>query len=270
MEAVVRTTRFSGADWATELQPIILVGAGGIGSWTALNLSRIGHELFIIDPDIVDETNVIGGQLYRKSDIGKPKAIAVTELCRELGCISSITPVQDFYTDEVGVTRVMITGLDNMAARKVCYEAWKAQLQQNGPEHCLFIDGRLTLEMYEILTLRGDDLEGQKKYEEEYLFSDEEADELDCTTKQSTFGAMGIACQITATLCNWLTNRKLEMDFREVPFYQRMVLPMMDLRHSNQVVPQVPVQEGRVTVEIPEELQKLQLFKQLFKELLIN
>ena len=32
---------------------VLIVGAGGIGSWTALFLSRVGYKLMVIDFDII-------------------------------------------------------------------------------------------------------------------------------------------------------------------------------------------------------------------------
>src|SRR3954465_14305021 len=105
-----RTTRFSGADWADQLRTIILVGVGGIGSWTAINLARIGHTLHIVDPDIVDETNVNGGQAFRNADIGTRKVLAVSALCRTFGTINPIYTHILEYKRTVGTTNIMITG----------------------------------------------------------------------------------------------------------------------------------------------------------------
>lgn len=233
----MRTTRFSGADWADQLHSILVIGAGGISSWTILNLSRIGHDLIIVDPDMVDETNVTGGQMYRMADIGKSKVSAVYEICRAMGCINEMDLIEDYYEAGMGMENICITGLDNMKARKEAFDAWEAHVDtvddSGNAKDCLFIDGRLTLEMFEVFAIQGSDMEAREKYRQNHLFSDEEAMALDCTTKQSTFGAMGIASFITATLCNFLTNRKLDVDFREVPFYQRIHFPI--LQHKTEV-----------------------------------
>lgn len=237
----IRTTRFSGAEWADQLQPILVIGAGGISSWTILNLARIGHELTIVDPDSVDETNVTGGQMYRQRDVGKPKVQAVEEICREMGCIASIDTIQDYYTEEMGMFDICICGLDSMTARKTAFNEWarhveaRKEVLDESSHNFLFIDGRLTLEMWEVFAIKGNDQEAIDRYKKEHLFSDEEANQVDCTTKQSTFGAMGIASFITGTLCNFLTNLKYGFDLREVPFYHRVHLPMMQQKHSAQV-----------------------------------
>lgn len=236
LKKMKRVTRFSDLDWASEIRNIFIVGAGGIGSYTIFNLSRIGHILYICDFDTVDETNTIGGQLYRTKDINKLKVVAISEICEEFGCINSIDPIQHKYDEELGMTDICITGLDNMKARKEVYYAWKNHLYESvHPEDCLFIDGRLIAELSEVFTIKGDDGEGMKDYEENWLFEDSEVEDLSCTAKQTSFMAMNIASLITATLCNFLTNRKLSVDFREVPFHQRFYSPLLDYKIKEEI-----------------------------------
>lgn len=235
----MKTTRFSGADWADQLEEIMIVGIGGIGSWLTLNLSRIGHNLYIVDPDMVDETNVTGGQMYRDFDIGRHKVHSVVDIARQFGCTGGIISVDDVFTGETGVVPIMMTGLDSMEARKLVFEEWNKDREVSkkgnlldGANNHLLIDGRLTMEMMEIIAVQGSNEEQIERYKREFLFDDEEADVLDCTTKQSTFGAMMIASLMTATLCNFLTNKKLGEEFREVPFYQRFHLPIFNYKKT--------------------------------------
>jgi hypothetical protein len=231
MGTKVKTTRFSGAEWAEEIRDITLIGAGGIGSWVALNLSRIGHNIMIFDGDNVDETNVIGGQLYRRKDIGDPKVTAIFHLCNELGGTSHINAISSMFEEEDGLYPITITGLDNMKARKLVFDEWVSEYGQN-PD-ALLIDGRLLMENMEVLTIQGGNKRQIDVYKQEYLFDDSEVADLDCTTKQSTFSAMGIACLITTTLCNFLTNRKLGVQMREVPFHQTFFLPIFKQNIEN-------------------------------------
>lgn len=222
-------TRWSGAEWATEKKEIMLVGAGGIGSWTALALSRIEHQLYIVDGDMVDDTNVKGGQFYTSDKIGHNKANAVTDLCRRFGYTGSMMSIDSMFDKETGMLPICITGLDSMAARKLVFQEWKNRLGFNhNKKDCILIDGRLLLETIEIFTIMGNDEQAIREYEEKHLFDDSEVEELDCTSKQTTFSAMIIAGLITSTLCNWIVNNKIDdPDFRAVPFYQRMYLPIL-------------------------------------------
>jgi len=150
-----RTTRFAGADWADELREITLIGAGGIGSWTCLNLSRIGHGLTVYDGDNVDQTNVMGGQMYQMSQVGENKAYACYANCRAFGTVAPVHIMNRMFTADDEVEPICITGLDNMAARKLAFAVWRAMHGEDS--NALFIDGRLPLENMEIFTIRGGD-----------------------------------------------------------------------------------------------------------------
>lgn len=234
--AEAKTTRWSDAEWAEELQTILLIGCGGIGSHLAYSLSRISHELYLIDPDVVEELNISGGQMFRNSDVGAFKVDAMSSVCREFGCTNSITSMPTLFTENTGMTDVCIVATDNMASRREAFDVWCRRIdgyKGDRVKECLFIDGRLLLENMEILCVQGNNKEQMKKYRAEYLFADEEVADLPCTAKQTTFSAMVIAGMMTATLCNWLTNKKLEIEFREVPFYQRLYLPIFENKQIN-------------------------------------
>lgn len=219
--------RWSGADWADCKKDLCIIGLGGIGSWTALSLARIDHNLILIDGDTIDATNVSGGQMYRTSDIGKYKVNAIKEICRSFGCSGNIIPYQEFYSvEKCGVFPITICGLDNMKSRKEIFTAWKNKYM--GEKNTLFIDGRLLLENMEIFCIQGEDENSIEMYEKEHLFDDSEVADTDCTVKQCTFSAMGIASIITASVCNWLTNNKLGMEMRDVPFYQSFFMPIFN------------------------------------------
>lgn len=229
MATIKKATRFSGLDWASEVKDVTLVGLGGIGSWLALNLSRIGHELTIIDGDYVDITNVNGGQMYRATDINKKKALSVLDMCRMMGCTNNITAVDELYQSGDGLTPITLTGLDTMVARKAVFTEWLEMVEcTEKKDEYLLIDGRLLSENMEVIAIQGNKPEQIYKYQKEYLFDDNEIPELDCTTKQTTFGAMIIGGIMTTILCNWLTNKKIGVEFREVPFYQRLFLPILE------------------------------------------
>lgn len=233
-ETIKEGKRFSGADWYGERRDIMVVGQGGVGSWLSLCLARIEHTLYLIDMDRVDNGNVQGGQMYRTADIGSYKSDAIQSICRQFGCSSNINSCPFEFTEELGCFPVIVTGLDNMLARKLVFKQWRAQLdKKENKEDYILIDGRLNLEDYEILCVQGNKPEDIEKYEREYLFDDEEVAEADCTSKQCTYTAMGIASFMTAILCNWLTNRKLGVEFRSVPFHSRVYYPAMLLNVEN-------------------------------------
>lgn len=232
--SVAEGTRWSGADWADQQTDITLIGVGGIGSWTALALSRIGHNITIIDPDIVDITNVKGGQFYKKSNIGEPKVECVKKNILELGCSNDIITIADYFEDAEQMDSICISALDNMETRKNAFNSWMSFVETErkhiAPMPAIFIDGRLLLETLEIFAVDYDNKDAIKEYQEKWLFEDKDVPDLDCTSKQTTFSAMIIGGLITSVLCNFLTNCKLAMEFRDVPFHQRMYLPIFDYK----------------------------------------
>lgn len=228
-EAIIKEgKRWSGSDWADQQRDMIIVGNGGIGGWLSLCLSRIDHRLFLVDGDIVDATNVEGGQMFRHKDVGSPKVDAVTNICRDFGCRSAITPVYNLYLEDTGALPIMLGAVDNMDARKLMFQEWKKSIDvyDNADGH-LLIDGRLNLEDYEILCVQGNKPEQIEEYERKFLFDDGDVADAACTEKQTTFTAMGIASFMTAILCNWLTNKKLGFQAREIPFHTRVYYPGM-------------------------------------------
>lgn len=63
-----RTVRFSDAPWYIPGLPILVGGAGAIGSWLTLYLARQDAKLYVYDFDTIDLTNM-GGQLYNSSSL---------------------------------------------------------------------------------------------------------------------------------------------------------------------------------------------------------
>ena len=75
--------RFKDAPWFPKEDTFVLVGgAGGIGSWTSLLLSRAGFKPIVYDFDTLEEGN-LAGQLYPKSLINKPKVDALQSIIRD-------------------------------------------------------------------------------------------------------------------------------------------------------------------------------------------
>lgn len=64
-------------------QKVLVIGAGGIGSWVALNMALIGvPNLYIIDYDTIEEHN-LNRTLFRDTDIDTKKTIALYDLILE-------------------------------------------------------------------------------------------------------------------------------------------------------------------------------------------
>lgn len=217
------TSRFSSAIWYENIQKktIILAGIGGIGSWAALLLARLKPvSMFIYDDDIVEAVNM-SGQLYGQSDLGRPKVSALAEMVKNYASYSSIFAISERFTEESEAGDIMICGFDNMVARKLFFNKWVDHVHSKPEEerkNCLFIDGRLAAEEFQVLCIKGDDEYNISRYSNEYLFSDAEADETICSYKQTTFCANMIASYMVNLFVNFCANQCNPLIDRDLPF----------------------------------------------------
>lgn len=217
------TSRFSSAIWYENIQKktIILAGVGGIGSYVGFLLARMKPaSMFIYDNDIVEAVNM-SGQLYGQSDLGRLKVSALAEMIRNYAGYSSIFAISERFTDESEASDIMICGFDNMAARKLFFNKWLSHVQSKPEEerkNCLFIDGRLAAEEFQVLCIKGDDEYNINRYNNEFLFSDAEADETICSYKQTTFCANMIASYMVNLFVNFCANQCEPLIDRDLPF----------------------------------------------------
>lgn len=218
------TERFSSALWfeVIQKQKILLAGLGGIGSYVAFLLSRMHPEkIYMYDDDLVEAVNM-AGQLYGRMDVGKYKVDAIAEFVNGMSDYRSCFCVRDLYTSGTQTNDVMICGFDNMDARRVFFDNWNSHVlnKYSTPEErkkCLFIDGRLAAEEFQVFCIRGDDDYAMQKYATEYLFSDIEADDTLCSYKQTTYMANMIGSVIVNLFTNFVAN-SIEDNIRELPF----------------------------------------------------
>lgn len=216
------TVRFSGAswyEWVKELQ-ISLIGLGGIGSWTIIHLARLQPaELNCFDPDTVEEVN-LAGQLYANNQIGISK-IAITRTLAFLYGGYSTTSEANFsqsrVTADTELFPICISGVDNMAARKVIFYNWK-KTYETSDQHALFIDARMSAEQYQIFSFDNQDKNAIKRYEKEWLFDQRESEAITCSFKQTSYCAGMIGGMIINVLINHISNWHTPVPMRNAPF----------------------------------------------------
>lgn len=213
-----RKIRFSDAPWAKSTQHIVVGGVGGIGSWAALYLARIGHHLYMYDMDSIDETNM-GGQLYTIAQIGTNKAVATKANIHAFCGDDANVSVYEKYDEAKGVvTPVVFSCFDNMAARKLMFEKWAAYDKRE-----LFVDGRMLAEIGMVFVV-------QKGQEEEYLknlFDDSEVKDAPCSFKSTSHCGALIGSLMVSGLNNYLANKSAGNNDRYIPFKTDFALPMM-------------------------------------------
>lgn len=230
------TIRFSGASWfeAASRVRATIAGVGGIGSWTSLLLSRISKtiQITLYDDDSVEAVN-LAGQMFSSNQVSLRKVYAAQEVIRYFSSTyCNVVPHRITNTTNI-YDKIVICGFDNMEARKILYHIWKAMATNDSTAHqgeYLFIDGRMNAEEFQIFSIIGNDDYNMKRYEEEFLFSDDEVAPAVCSYKQTTYCASMIASFIINSLVNFLSNQNLENMPRQVPFYINYDALLMHLK----------------------------------------
>ena len=175
----------------------------------------------------------MAGQLYNESSIGEYKVYAIADTIKEYANYTSVFAINERFTDESEASDIMICGFDNMSARKLFFDAWVNHVKSKPEEErkdCLFLDGRLEAEMFQILCIRGDDEYNIKRYNDEFLFSDSDVNEAVCSYKQTTFCASMIASYMVNLFVNFCTNLCNPIINRDLPFFTAYNAEIMYLK----------------------------------------
>ena len=101
---------------------VLIVGVGGLGAPAATALARAGvGTLGLVDPDVVELSNLHRQPLYATADVGRPKVEVAAERLRELGSVSTIDVRRArFEAADVAFARrfdVVLDGTDTVAAK---------------------------------------------------------------------------------------------------------------------------------------------------------
>lgn len=176
----------------SELPPVTMIGAGGIGSMTALALAKTGVPmLYLIDDDAVEEHN-LPNQFFRHSDLGENKVRALANAVKEY----SISEVQGYKTcvkSTHPLSGVVISGVDSMESRKAIWAAVYA----NRAEIPIYIEARMAREIGIIYTVDPSNPQHWDWYLET-LCDDADAIEVPCTERAVAYNVWILGGRIAA------------------------------------------------------------------------
>ena len=218
------TSRFSGTEWYNEIQRkrIIIAGMGGIGSNLAFQIARMHPDaITLYDDDEVERANM-SGQLFAHTDVGEFKVNAVANKIYNFTTTEHVMAVPEKFTPDCEASNIMMCGFDNMEARGIFYRKWLVHVDSKPEEEkkkCLFLDGRLSINTLQIFCITGDDTANMARYSNNYLFSDDEADETVCSMKQTTYLACMIGSLMTNLFTNWVANLLGPIIPYDLPFF---------------------------------------------------
>ena len=170
---------------------INIIGAGAIGSFTALALAKMGFQnLHVWDDDKIEVENM-SCQWFRLGDIGKSKAVALQEIVKDFS--NTLITVNDKKYGGGQLPGIVISAVDSMKARMLIWE----QHRKVSPNTKAVIDPRMGAETALMYVMNPMSEKDQVSYEAS-LYTDDEALAERCTAKATMYTAMmlsGYACK---------------------------------------------------------------------------
>jgi len=194
---------------------IVIVGAGGIGSWVTMMLSSLGcRNITVFDHDTVDKEN-IGSQTFSWAQVGQLKVDALEEntfrdsTIRIFKFPNKITSYEELLGYIKETPNILISAVDNMEFRNsLAQELFEYTIPQNRPDW--FYDARMSLGTFNIysfpfkaarrLEYPMPDSEPKKFYFKTGVFPQEEGDQEPCGARAIAFTGATIAAKITANI----------------------------------------------------------------------
>lgn len=173
---------------------ITIIGAGAIGSFTALQLSKLGFsQITVIDDDSVSEENM-NAQFYRTSDIGRPKVEALREMIQAF-TDTTIEIEKGRYAGDKTFPGILIVAVDNMSTRQLVFD----QIAMKGISTRFVIDPRMGAETAVMHVYSPMD-EKQCETYKNTLYSDDDAVQERCTAKSTIYTVNLISGLIAKTV----------------------------------------------------------------------
>jgi len=199
-----------------------IIGAGGIGSFVALALAKLGlKHLRVWDGDDLEAHNV-PNQFHLVKALGKKKVVSTKTLCKEMAD-TEIEVVPEFWEPGKELNGLVISAVDSMGiteddprpGRKELWEAVRVS-----PSVELLIDARLGGETIRVLSIRPINDALKHGWYESNLFTDKEGADLPCTGRSIIDVGFAVAAIITRLVRGYLKDGEVIHD---------IVLSMRDL-----------------------------------------
>lgn len=177
-----------------------IIGAGAIGSFTALALAKMGVErISVWDYDEVGIENV-SCQLYGAPFLGAKKVTALHDITSYLSETKLVGMHMKVSAEHVpSLSGIVILAVDTMKARKEIAQA----ISEVGVNVRLVVDPRMGAEKYNQYTYRPH-TNGYKEYLEHFMYDDSVVAEPACTAKATIYTAMLAAGMICKTVKNYI------------------------------------------------------------------
>jgi adenylyltransferase/sulfurtransferase len=130
---------------------VLLLGAGGLGSPTALYLAAAGvGTLGIVDFDVVDYSNLQRQILHGTNDVGRPKVVSAMETLNDINPDVKVVPHNLRLTSEkimevIDGYDIVVDGTDNFATRYLTNDACYLAKKPNVHGSIFMFDGQVSV-----------------------------------------------------------------------------------------------------------------------------
>jgi molybdopterin/thiamine biosynthesis adenylyltransferase len=182
--------------------PIAIIGAGGIGSWAALALTKMGcRDLTVYDFDKVEIENA-PSQFYKPSQVGMYKVDALRNNIRDMVDVDILGITEKWQDmmkgDPIIKDQIIISAVDSMQER---YDIWnmfmaKGMVQQMKTPY--YIDARMGGEFLNVNIVNFKDINSPGYYSKT-LFPQAKSEPEVCTAKSivyNTFFCGGLIASV--------------------------------------------------------------------------
>lgn len=204
-------------------QQVIIVGAGGIGAPTALEIAKLGDfKITVYDQDYVSVHNQ-PSSLYGEKDVDQFKVEALYDIVGRLAnnCIEVKTEQVGYGKDQVRVVTgdVLIAATDSMKSR---LELWRMFCVGSFK---LFIDARMGGELAQVYTINKISYSngwavklGDEEFYKGHWFPDKESDRRPCSERSIVYNTFMNASLITRAVKGFYSDdpvpREIEFDMK--------------------------------------------------------
>jgi len=194
--------------------PITIIGAGAVGSFTALALAKMGaSDLTVFDPDTIAPHN-LPNQFYRIEDLGKSKVIALHEIISDYAGIEIKAHPEKFITR--ALKGIVIVAVDSMDERKKIWHQVKRNIHVP-----LFIDTRMGAEVARIYAVNPlADAEGYDRS----LYPSTEALREPCTRRAIIYTVLGLSAWVGQVVKKFLSHEPFPKEI-VLDFHLGMIIP---------------------------------------------
>jgi len=181
---------------------ISIIGAGAIGSFTALALSKMGiKNIELIDFDRVTKHN-ISNQFVRLADLGKYKVDCVADICKQFSPEKvNISVQRNKFIDPETSAEIVIAATDNIESRVGVFEVVK-----ESPLTRFYIDSRMGGELLHIFSFNP---HSDKAKEYINYFTKKPAKSLPCSARAILYNVLMCASLVGNIVRKYCVQKKI-------------------------------------------------------------